>query len=190
MNIVFASNNNGKLREVKAILSEYNVFSLRDLNIDVDVIEDCDTFYGNALKKAREIYEIVKMPVISDDSGLCIEGLDNFPGVLTHRFLGDDATDSDRNNYLINETNKIDNRKASFICEVVYYDGVNTLSSRGILEGVIAKFARGDYGFGFDKILELPNTKTVGELTDDEKNEVSARKEALVKIKEKIEGLK
>ncbi len=190
MEIVFASNNKGKLKEIRAILDDVKIVSLGDLNIDIDVVEDCDTFYGNALKKAREIYEVVGIPVIADDSGLCIEGLDNFPGVLTHRFLGEDATDTDRNNYLISETNKIDNRKASFICEIVYYDGVNTLSSRGILEGVIAKFARGDYGFGFDKILELPNTKTVGELTDEEKNEVSARKEALVKIKEKIRGLK
>ena len=94
--MILASNNKGKLEEIKKILSEYEIYSLKDKNIDVDVEEDQDTFIGNATKKAKEIYETAKEPVIADDSGLCVNALDGYPGVMTHRFLGDDATDEDR----------------------------------------------------------------------------------------------
>ncbi len=91
--MIVATNNKGKLEEIRKILSDYKIYSLKDKNLDIDVVEDEDTFIGNAKKKAIEIYNILHEETIADDSGLCINCLDGFPGVMTHRFLGDDATD-------------------------------------------------------------------------------------------------
>ena len=140
----------------------------------------------NATKKAKEIYEIAHEEVIADDSGLCINALDGFPGVMTHRFLGDDASDEERNNYLINEVNKYEDRSAQVVCNLVYFDGNETIIGEGILNGYIAKEQRGTNGFGFDSIFELPNGKTLAELTPDEKNEVSARALAASDLKSKL----
>lgn len=186
--MIFASNNNGKLKEVKSILNDYEIYSLKDKSITVDVIEDQDTFLGNALKKAKEIYELTGEITIADDSGLCINALDNFPGVMTHRFLGDEATDIDRNEYLINKLNGFDDRSAKVICNIVYYDGDKFLVGEGILDGVISNSRRGTNGFGFDDIFELPNGKTLAELEPDEKNLVSARYLALNDLKIKLLG--
>lgn len=102
-NMIFASNNKGKLKEIREILKSYEIKSLKEASIDVDVEEDQDSFYGNALKKAKEIYEIAKVPVIADDSGLCIDVLNGWPGVMTHRFLGENAGDDDRNTAILDK---------------------------------------------------------------------------------------
>lgn len=187
--MILATNNKGKLMEIKKILKEYQIYSLRDKNINIDVIEDENTFYGNALKKAREIYAISGEPVIADDSGLCITALNDFPGVLTHRFLGEDATDEERNNDLIRRVNNVSDRKAKVICNLVYYDGKDILVGEGILEGKIAINPRGQNGFGFDPIFELENGKTLAELTEEEKNTLSARYLAAVDLSNKIKKL-
>ena len=97
------------------------------------------------LKKAQTIYNLVKEPVIADDSGLCITALDDFPGVLTHRFLGEDATNDDRNFALIKMlSDPTLNREAKVVCDLVYYDGNNTLVGEGTLKGKIASFPRGE----------------------------------------------
>ena len=114
--MVIATNNEGKIKEIKEIFKDYELFSLKDKGLDIDVVEDQDTFLGNATKKAKEVYAIVKEPVIADDSGLCINALNGFPGVLTHRFLGEDATEVDRNNYLIEKLEEYQDRSAKFIC--------------------------------------------------------------------------
>lgn len=184
--MIFATNNKDKLKELKEIFSDFEIYSLNDKNINIDIVEDMDSFYGNALKKAKEIYSITKEPVLADDSGLCILDLDNFPGVLTHRFLGDVATDLDRNNALIKMTNKLSNRKAQVICVIVYYDGDNVLVGEGTLEGKISTVIKGSNGFGFDPIFELEDGRTLAELSCEEKNRVSARYLALMDIKDKI----
>ena len=184
--MIVASNNKGKIEEIKNILNDYDIYSLKEKNIIIDVEEDCDTFIGNAKKKAIEVYNIAKEEVISDDSGLCINCLNGFPGVMTHRFLGDNATDLERNECLINEVNKYDDRSAKVVCNIVYYDGENIVVGEGILEGKIVNTPRGKNGFGFDPIFELPNGKTLAELTQDEKNLISARRLALNDLKEKL----
>ena len=186
--MILATNNKGKLEEIRNILSEYEIYSLEDKNINVDVIEDQLTFYGNAKKKAMEIYEIAREETIADDSGLCINALNGYPGVMTHRFLGDDATDEERNDYLINEVNKHDDRSAKVVCNLVYYDGTELIVGEGILEGFIAKEKRGTNGFGFDEIFELPNGLTLAELTPEQKNEVSARALAINDLKKKLDN--
>lgn len=184
--MILATNNEGKLREIKEILNEYSIESLREKNINIDVEEDALSFYGNALKKAMAIYEITKEPVIADDSGLCITSLNGFPGVFTHRFLGDNATDEERNEELIKRVDKTNNRLAQVICNLVYYDGENTIVGEGILEGKIAIRSRGNNGFGFDPIFELENGKTLAELTFEEKNKISARYLAIIDLHKKM----
>lgn len=185
--MVFATNNIGKLEEIKDILSEYKIASLKERKITYDGEEDSDSFFGNASKKAKEIYELVHEETIADDSGLCIDALNGFPGVKTHRFLGEDATDDMRNRYLIKEVDKYKDRSAQVVCVLAYYDGKKTLYGEGVLKGTIAKEGRGENGFGFDKIFELPNGKTLAELTKEEKNKVSARYLAAQDLKRKID---
>ena len=184
--MILATNNNGKLEEVKKILKDYTIHSLKDKNINIDVVEDKDSFLGNAMKKAKEIYEISHEETIADDSGLCINFLDGFPGVMTHRFLGDDATDRMRNEYLINEVNKYEDRSAQVVCNLVYYDGEKEIVGEGVLNGFISTECRGNNGFGFDEIFELPNGLTLAELSFEEKNRISARSIAINALKKKL----
>lgn len=184
--MILATNNKEKLREIREILKEYEISSLKEKNIEVDVYEDQDTFVGNAKKKAFEIYNIAHEAVIADDSGLCIDALDGFPGVMTHRFLGDDATDEERNQYLINEVNKFENRNASVVCSLVYYDGMDFTVGTGEIKGAISHEMRGNNGFGFDSIFELPNGLTLAELSSEEKNKISARAMAAKDLKKKL----
>lgn len=184
--MIFATNNKGKLEEIRKILKDYEIYSLKDKGIDVDVKEDADTFVGNATKKAKEIYELTKEETIADDSGLCINALNGFPGVMTHRFLGDNSTKEERNNYLLNKMKDYDDRSAQVICCLVYCNGKDIKISEGILEGKIAKECRGDDGFGFDEIFELENGKTLAELSKEEKNKISARALAAKQLIKKL----
>lgn len=183
--MIFASNNKDKLREIRDILG-YDIKSLKDANIDIDIVEDGKDFFDNALKKAKEIFALVNEPVISDDSGLCVDYLDGFPGVHTKRFLGPDSTEEDINNYILNELINVDNRKCEVKCTLVYYDGKEVIRADGILEGNIANSSRGSNGFGFDSIVELSDGKTIAEHTQEEKNKMSARYLAAIKLSEKI----
>lgn len=188
--MILATNNKGKLKEIREILDEYDIYSLRDKNIDIDVLEDGLTFYENALKKAKAIYDLTGEAVIADDSGLCISELNDFPGVLTHRFLGDDVTDEERNKELINIANTLSDRSAKIICILVYYDGENMHIGEGVLYGKISYNLRGENGFGFDPIFELENGKTLAELSSEEKNNISARYLAAIDLKEKLKNTK
>ena len=184
--MILATNNKGKLEEIRKMLIDYKIYSLKEKNINVDVLEDQDTFLGNAQKKAMEIYKISHEETIADDSGLCINCLNGFPGVMTHRFLGEDATDRMRNEYLINEVNKYSDRSAQVVCNLVYYNGKKIVISEGVLNGFISNECRGSNGFGFDEIFELSNGLTLAQLSSDEKNMISARSLALKDLKKKL----
>ena len=186
--MIVATNNEGKLKEIKNIFKEYKLYSLKEKNILIDVEEDCNTFLGNATKKAKEIYDLVNEEVISDDSGLCIDILNDWPGVLTHRFLGENTTKEERNLAILDRMKDYsgDERKAKVVCKIVYYDGEDILVGEGILNGRISKEIRGVNGFGFDQIFELENGKTLGELIEKEKNKISARYLALMDLKNKL----
>lgn len=184
--MVIASNNEGKIREIKEIFDGFEIKSLKDVGTLIDVEEDLDTFYGNALKKAKEIYENVHMPVLSDDSGLCIDALNDWPGVLTHRFI--DGSDKERCLEIIKRMESVENRKCRFVTTIVYYDGEKIISEDGVLEGTISYELKGENGFGFDPIFVLSNGKTLAEISTLEKNKISARGKALAKIKKRIEN--
>lgn len=190
--IVVATNNKGKLIEIKKILNDYEILSLNDLGLKIDVNEDGNSFKENAIKKAKEVFKVTNIPCISDDSGLCIDVLDGWPGIKTARFLGDEASDKDRNDYILNKMiDKIsDERTAKFVCDIAYVDDKNVIVTEGIIKGKIAKEERGNNGFGFDSIFELDNKKTLSELTNEEKNALSSRKIALEKLKIELQKIK
>ncbi len=192
--VLLATNNIGKVKELQKMLgNQYNVLTLKDVNCDIDVVEDGLTFKENSKKKAIEIYNATKIPCIADDSGLCVEYLDGYPGVYTKRFLGENATQTQRNENLLDKLKDCpnDKRNATFICNISYYDGINLIISEGKIEGKISNIRRGENGFGFDEIL-IPNgyTKTLAEFTLEEKNKISARNEAINKLKTSLENIK
>lgn len=187
--MILATNNKGKLKEIKEILSEYEIKGLKESGISVDVVEDRDSFYENALKKAKEIYAIANEPVIADDSGLCIAAFDGWPGVYTHRFLGEESTDQERNEAILKKMDSFQQREAQVVCSLVYYDGEREIVGEGILNGTISLEERGENGFGFDPIFSLENGKTLAELSADEKNAVSARRKAAEDLKKKLAGI-
>ncbi len=184
--IILATNNNGKIKELQEILKEYKLLSLKEANINVEVEEDRDTFEGNALKKAEEICKIANKTCIADDSGLCVDALEGFPGVYTARFLGADATQEQRNNYILEklEGTKKDKRTAKVItCIAIVKPNGEEKTYIGELNGYIAESRRGNNGFGFDEIFELDNGKTLAELDKEEKNKISSRSVALEKLR-------
>ena len=185
--IVFASNNKGKIREVQEILRDYKILSLEEMGIDIDVEEDKDTFEGNAIKKAVEISKYLngKM-VIADDSGIEIEYLDGFPGVFTKRW--NSGTDRDRNLSIIKKLDGIgkQDRKITMVTAIALAQSEKVITTKGTVDGYVVEEPRGENGFGFDEIFELENGKTLAEVSAEEKNKISARKRALEALKEKL----
>lgn len=187
--ILVATTNKGKLREIKEILTDYEIVSLEDINCKIDVVEDGKTFKENALKKARQISKATNMNCIADDSGLCIDEFDGWPGVITDRFLGEGATWKEKNEYILNKMNDLSKQKriARHCVSIAYVE----LSGKEIVVqaeniGFIANTPRGENGFGFDVIFELEDGRTQAELSSDEKNEISSRCKALEMLKEKL----
>lgn len=179
MRVVLASNNKNKLCEMAEILSEYGmeVISQRDAGADFEVDENGTTFHENAEIKAQAVYERLGIPVIADDSGLVVDALDGAPGVYSHRFAGENATDKDRSLKVLSELEGIpaEKRTARFICEICYIDenGEKHFFT-GKCEGIIGTEERGENGFGYDPIF-CYGEKTLAEMTDSEKNEISHR---------------
>jgi len=188
--ILMATNNKGKIKEMKEILNEYDLVSLEDIGCKIDVVEDKDSFEGNALKKAKEISEATNMPCIADDSGLCIDEFDGWPGVYTARFLGEDSTPRQRNEYILNKMKDLseEKRTARVRCVVVYYENGKEIVATSEVEGKIAMNYRGENGFGFDEIFELKNGKTYAELNEEEKNKISHRRLALENLRKLIKN--
>lgn len=185
--IIIASGNKGKIREVQEILNEYKITSMQEKNVNIDVEEDQDTFVGNAIKKAETIAKELKGKLcIADDSGIEIECLDGFPGVNTKRWLK--GTDRERNLAIIEKLKGIqkEKRKIRFVTAMAISNGEETISAVTNIEGYVAEKPRGDNGFGFDEIFELNNGKTLAELSEKEKNEISARRKTLEELKEKL----
>ena len=186
--IIVATNNKGKLKEIREILTDYELLSLEEVGINVKVEEDENTFRGNSLKKANEIFKVANMPCIADDSGLCIDVFDGWPGVETARFLGDKASQEDRNKYILEKMKDKsgEERNAKVVCDIAYVDNENTTVVEGIIEGKISKEERGSNGFGFDSIFELKDGRTLAELSEKEKNDISSRRIALEKLKKQL----
>lgn len=185
--VVMASGNKGKIKEAKEILNEYEVVSIKDLGIDIDVEEDGKTFAGNAEKKAREIAKTLNGEiVISDDSGIEIEILDGFPGVRTKRWHRGD--DRERNLAIVDKMKDFsgNDRRVKFTTAMAVSDGEKTISVEACIDGFVAEEPRGENGFGFDEIFELDDGCTLAELSTDEKNKISARRRAMELLRDEL----
>ncbi|SEF95056.1 XTP/dITP diphosphatase [Lachnospira multipara] len=190
--IILASNNKDKVKEVKQILCDYDIISLKDAGIDVDVEENGTTFEENALIKARAIAKITGKMTMADDSGLEIDYLDKAPGVYSARFMGHDTSYDIKNKALIEKLEGVEgqDRSCRFVCAiaVVFPDG-RELVKRGTMEGLLAKEISGENGFGYDPIVFLPEYgKTSASLSPEEKNRISHRGKALALIKEELKN--
>lgn len=185
--IVIASGNKGKIKETQEILKGYKIVSMEELGIEVEVEEDQETFRENAIKKAKEIAnELNGKMCIADDSGIQIECLNGFPGVFTKRWHK--GTDRERNLAIIEKLKGIpkEKRQIKFVTAIALSDGKVTICEEGNIQGYVTETPRGENGFGFDEIFELENGKTLAELTQEEKNKISARKIALECMKHKL----
>lgn len=187
MKIIFASNNKGKIRELKEILKDYDIVSLNEMNIDIEIEEDGESFYENALKKAKAIYELTGIPTIADDSGLIFDELGDWPGVNTKRISNNlDNDEQDRNQILIKKGLELENKNIRAVCSLVYYDKDNIIDALGIMQGTITEKEYPGNGFGFDRVFRLLDGRVVSSLTEEEKNKLSHRSQAAFILKEKL----
>ncbi len=186
MKVILASNNKHKLEEIKKILTPlgYEVVSQAEAGVDIDVEETGTTFEENAALKAQAVYDLTKTAVISDDSGLEVDYLNGAPGVYSHRYAGENATDADRCAKLLSELNGVETAKrtARFVCVLCFIDNKGEkLVIRGTVEGIIGTEPKGENGFGYDPVF-MYGDRSFAELSSEEKNTVSHRADALKKF--------
>jgi XTP/dITP diphosphohydrolase len=185
--IIFASKNEGKVREVRHILSGINaeILSLNDVGFTDEIPETANTFEGNAKIKAETIYNKFKLPTIADDSGIVAMQLGNEPGVFSARYAGENATDEENNKKLIERLESFpEPHKGKFICAAVYYFGTDFRVANGEIVGSIIKEPRGTNGFGYDPLfLPYGYDKTTAELPSEIKNKISHRFGAFNQLK-------
>ena len=183
--IVLATNNMGKLREVRSMFDNVEIFSLRDINYTKDIEETGQTFAENALIKAKTIAEEFNITVIADDSGLEVDALNGEPGIYSARYAGG-HNDEDNNRLLIKNLQGIDNRKARYICAIcVYKPNGEYKIFEANCEGEIIDNPRGTNGFGYDPYFYVKElSKTFAEVSLEEKNKLSHRAKALRMVKE------
>lgn len=193
MKIVVATKNKGKMREIKAILSDskYEILSLEDVGIDIEVEENADTFSGNATKKAVEIMKVCNEVTLADDSGLVVDALGGAPGVYSARYAGEHGDDSQNNLLLLKNMENEKNRNAKFVCAMAlaFPDG-RIINAEGEFHGQIDYEMKGTGGFGYDVLFYLPEYgMTSAEISAEEKNKISHRSKALQLIKEKLSDI-
>lgn len=185
--IVAASGNAGKIREISEILNDYRVISCKELGFTDDIEETGKTFYDNALIKAETVAKALNMPVLADDSGLCVTALSGAPGVYSARYSGT-GTDEGNIDKLLKETENLSDRSAKFVSAVVvYYPDGKIVSAQGETFGEILRARRGNGGFGYDPVFySYDLKKSFGEASAEEKNSVSHRARALAKLRKKL----
>lgn len=188
--LLIATNNKDKVKEIKHILEglDIEVYSLSDRNIEIEVEEDRDTLEGNALKKAKEVYEQAGIPCSADDTGLFVDALNGEPGVYSSRYAGENVTYADNRYKLLFNMSEVGHgeRAAEFRTVVCYYYGDNEYKFfNGVCRGTITTEEKGENGFGYDAIF-MPDgyEKTFAELGLNEKNKISHRAKAFMKFRE------
>lgn len=188
--IIFATGNEGKMREIREILGDldYEILSMKEAGVNIDIIEDGETFEENAVIKAKAVMEATGEIVLADDSGLEIDFLNKEPGVLSARYMGEKTSYRIKNQILLDRLHGVPPilRSARFVCVVAaaFPDG-RIETRRATIEGRIADKPAGENGFGYDPIFYLPDRKkTTAEISSEEKNEISHRGKALRQIKE------
>lgn len=194
MDIIFATKNKNKMKEIRLIMENtpFNIISMEDTGINIDIIEDGDTFEANAIKKASQISKLTGKIVLADDSGLEIDFLNKAPGVYSARYMSED-TSYDIKNAKILELMKdvpLEKRTARFVAVIAAAipDSENTtITERATLEGTISFEIKGQGGFGYDPILFVPEfNMTTAEMGIEQKNKISHRGKALNQMKSRL----
>ena len=196
--IIFATGNEGKMKEIRMILADMKlpIQSMKEADIHIDIEENGQSFEENALIKARAVATAaqqkgIQAVVLADDSGLEIDYLNKAPGVYSARFMGHDTSYDIKNKALIQKLEGVkgSDRSGRFVCAIaVCFPDGREIVKRGTMEGLIAEEIKGDNGFGYDPIVYLPEYgKTSGELAPEEKNKISHRGKALALIKEELD---
>jgi XTP/dITP diphosphohydrolase len=188
--LIFATHNDGKVKEVKALLnSRYEVLSLHDICFNEAIPETSDTFEGNALLKAELIYTRLKKNCFADDSGLEADALDGEPGVYSARYAGEGADSEACMNKLLSRMEGVENRSARFRTVIALILDGKSFLFEGVVKGTISEEKRGASGFGYDPVF-IPegHKKTFAEMTPEEKNSISHRAEAMKKLLKFLNG--
>jgi XTP/dITP diphosphohydrolase len=184
MQIIFATNNENKIREIRSIIGDsFTLLSLSDINMKEDIHEDEPTLEGNALHKARYIHNTVKMNVFADDTGLEIEALNGLPGVNSARFAGENKDSLANIEKVLAMLGSNKNRKARFRTVIALIFNEKEYLFEGVVPGIIINEKRGKEGFGYDPVF-IPEGKniTFAEMGLDEKNTISHRARAFNKL--------
>ena len=191
--LIFATGNKDKMREIKAIMEglDYEILSMKEAGLDIEIEENGTTFRENALIKARAIHALCHELVLADDSGLEVDYMDKQPGVFSHRFGGEDTPYSIKNQMIMDRLKGVpdEKRTARFMCAIaaVLPDG-KEIVTEAAMEGIIGYQEAGANGFGYDPIFYLPEYGcTSAELTPEQKNAISHRGKALRLMREELE---
>ena len=181
--LLFATNNVNKLREAREILEPFGfvIISMKDAGVDIEPEENGSSFAENAMIKAKAVFAELSepIPVIADDSGLCVDALDGRPGIYSARY----APEGERCGKLLGEMKDIpqEKRGAYFECAIAIYDGKVSKELSGRCFGTIGHEERGSNGFGYDPVF-VRDGKTLAEMTPEEKNAISHRGAAMEKL--------
>jgi XTP/dITP diphosphohydrolase len=184
MKLIFATNNQHKIDEIKNVAGDkFEILTLKDAGIDIDIPEPHDTLEANAREKSRTIYAITNTNCFSEDTGLEVDALNGEPGVKSARYAGEDKLFTNNIDKLLQKLGKSENRNASFRTVIsLLIDGKES-SFDGICEGTIAREPKGTGGFGYDSVfIPKGESRTFAEMDIDEKNVYSHRKKATVKL--------
>ena len=192
--IVFATGNEGKMREVRMILKDVDaeLLSMKEAGIKVDIVEDGTTFEENAIIKAKAVAKQIDAIVLADDSGLEVDYLNKEPGIYSSRYMGEDTSDEIKNREIIHRLEGVEDAKrtARFVSAIaaVVPGREEVFTVRGIVEGQIGYEIKGENGFGYDPIFYLPEYGcTSAEIPPEKKNEISHRGKALREMKALLE---
>lgn len=189
--LVFATNNQHKLEEARAILAgQFEVVSLAEIGCHDEIPETADTLEGNSLIKARWVKEKYGYDCFADDTGLMVEALDGAPGVYSARYAGEHCTFADNVNKMLFEMTGKKNRKAYFATVISLILNGETKTFEGRVDGTIATEAHGNGGFGYDPIFIAEETgRSFAEMAPEEKNAISHRGRAMRKLAEYLANL-
>lgn len=184
MQVVFASNNKNKIKEIQQLVpSNITILSLEDIGCDVDIPETADTIEGNAILKANYVTENYGYPCFADDSGLEVDALNGAPGVYSARYAGEEKDDNKNIDKLLFELSNENNRKANFKTVIALNLNGEQHSFTGVIDGEIIHERRGTNGFGYDPVFIAENhTVTFAEMTIEEKATISHRGKAVKQL--------